>query len=92
MKQVAFSPGLLQENFGHERWALLGRWKERGESYLCNSPMWMLFVSKKTKVVFPVALNCFGSDINKTRKGHSYITEIGMARWENYSSNITLVF
>lgn len=40
------------------------------------------FFSKKTKVVFPVVLNCFGSDINKTRKGHSDITEIGMSRWE----------
>lgn len=37
------------------------------------------FFSKKTKVVFPVVLNCFGSDINKTREGHSDITEIGMS-------------
>lgn len=40
------------------------------------------FFSKKTKAVFPFVLNCFGSDINKTRKGHSDITEIGMSRWE----------
>lgn len=33
-------------------------------------------------VVFPFVLNCFGSDINETRKGLSGITEIGMSRWE----------
>ena len=40
------------------------------------------FFSKKTKVVFPVVSNRFGSDINKARKGHSDITEIAMSRWE----------
>lgn len=33
-------------------------------------------------VVFPFVLNCFGNDINETRKGLSGITEIGMSRWE----------
>lgn len=56
-------------------WA--GRRKALGSS-LCNNPTWIFFFP----VVFPFVLNCFGSDINETRKGLSGITEIGMSRWE----------